>query len=243
MASVKKWTARVRTEQMPELTKRQRDVLNAIKSHMHQHGMPPSRTELAHGLGLADASSVAAHLRRLAEGGWIELIPNRPRGIRVLDDDIPLVNAPTEVEAGTPIVCDAHIVQRLPAIMADYFWPRPDYMLIVRGDSMDQAGVRDEEVIAVAKTAEVKSGQVVVARFGDEVTLRRFIQIDDRHVELRPESNNPAHKVLKLDLAKHILDIDGVVVGALVRQLRDPPTARGSGTQERPHRMKPKTDI
>ena len=210
---------------------------------MRKHGMPPSRTELAHGLGLADASSVAAHLKRLEKGGWIELIPKTPRGMRVIDNEIPVIGALAEVAAGTPIICESHIVQRLPAIMADHFRPRPDYMLIVRGDSMDQAGVRDQDVIAVARTSDVKSGQVVVARFGDEVTLKRFIRIDDRHVELRPESSNSAHKVLKLDLAKHILDIDGVVVGALIRQLREPPNEGASGSQKGPHRMDRKFDI
>ena len=242
MASIERRTARVQTKPMPELTERQREILNRIKAHVREHGMPPSRTELAHALGLADASSVAAHLKRLAEGGWIELIPNTPRGIRVLDDDIPLIKALTEVAAGTPIVCEAHIVQQLRAGIADPFWPRPDYMLIVHGDSMEDAEVHDEDVIAVAKTSEVKSGQVVVARFGDEVMLRRFIQIDDRHVELRPESKNRAHKVLKLDLAKHILDIDGVVVG-MFRRLQDPQTGKGGETREGPHRMESKGDI
>ena len=100
----------------------------------------------------------------------------------------------------------------------------PTKGLNVRGDSMDRTGVRDKDVIAVAKTTEAKSGDVVVARFGDEVTVKRFVQIDERHVELRPESTNPAHEVLKLDLAKHVLDIDGVVVGALIKGLRDQPS-------------------
>lgn len=242
MASIERRTARVQTKPMPELTERQREILTRIKIHVQEHGMPPSRTELAHALGLADASSVAAHLKRLAEGGWIELIPNIPRGIRVLDDDIPLIKAPTEVAPETPIVCEAHIVQQLRAGIADFFVPRPDYMLIVRGDSMENAEVHDGDVIAVSKTSEGKNGQMVVARFGDEIMLRRFIRIDDRHVELRPESKNKAHKVLKLDLAKHILKIDGVVVG-MFRRMRDPTTGKGSETQEGPYRMEPKGDI
>ena len=243
METVTRSTARAQTRQMPQLTKAQRNVLDGIRSHMLRHGIMPTRTELAHALGLADASSVAAHLKRLAEAGWIELLPNAPRGIRLIDDDIPVIKAPAEVAAGTPIVCEAHIVQRLPAIVAEYFRPRPDYMLIVRGDSMDRTGVQDDDVIAVANTSEVQSGQVIVARFGDEVTLRRFVRIDDRHVELRPESNNPGHQVLKLDLAKHILKIDGVVVGVLIRRMPDGQTGTGGETQEGPHRLEPKGDI
>ena len=108
---------------------------------------------------------------------------------------------------------------------------------------MDATGLCDGDVVAVRKTARAESGQVVVARFGDEVTLKRLVRMDERHIELRPESHNKAHKVLKLDLAKHIVEIDGVVVGALIGELRD---ARKGGRKEgraRPRRMEPKTDI
>ena len=94
-----------------------------------------------------------------------------------------------DVPAGTPIVCDAHIVERVPAAIADRFRPRPDYLLTVRGDSMSRIGVRDGDIVAVARTwtPEATSGEVVVARFGDELTLKlkRFVQLDERHVDLR----------------------------------------------------------
>ena len=227
---------------MADLTGRQKEVLNWIKAHVRKFAMAPTRTEIAHGLGLADASSVAAHLKRLEEAGCIEVLLNKTRGIRLIDEHVPVIGPLAEVAAGTPIVCEAHIVQRVPAIMIEQFRPRPDYLLIVRGDSMDRTGVADQDVVAVAKTSEVKSGQVVVARFGDEVTLKRFVRIDDRHVELRPESHNPAHKVIKLDLAKHILNIDGVVVGALIKELRDRP-GDGSQAGEAATPMKRKTSI
>ena len=209
---------------MRELTNRQRDVLDGIKAHLRRHGVPPSRTELAHGLGLAEASSVTGHLARLADAGWIALLPNTNRGIRVLDEDVPLIGALAEVAAGTPIVCEAHILERVPAAIAERFHPRPDYLLTVRGDSIELTGIGDGSIVAVTRTREAKSGQLVVARFGDEVTLKRFVRIDERHVELRPESRNRAHKVMKLDLAKHLLDVDGVVVGALITGLDDTST-------------------
>ena len=87
---------------------------------------------------------------------------------------------------------------------------------------MELTGIRDADVVAVSKTATAKSGQIVVARFGDEVTLKRFVRINERHVELRPESRNEAHKVMELDLAKHLLKIEGVVVGALIGRLDRP---------------------
>ena len=204
-----------------ELTDRQQDVLDAIKVHLRRHGVPPSRTELAHSLGLAEASSVTGHLARLADAGWIELMPNTNRGIRVLNENLPLLGTLAEVAAGTPMVCDAHIVERIPAAIAGLFQPRPDFLLTVRGDSMEKAGIKAGDVIAVHKTPDAKSGQIVVARFGDEVTVKRYVRIDERRIELRPESGNDAHEPMRLDLAMHILQIEGIVVGALIRGLDD----------------------
>lgn len=210
---------------MQELTKRQKEVLDGIKAYLRRHGVPPSRTELARSLGLAEASSVTGHLARLADGGWIELLPNVNRGIRVLHQDVPLLGALAEVAAGTPIVCDTHIIDRVPGSIAEHFRPRPDFLLTVRGDSMEKAGIKASDIIAVRRTREAKSGQIVVARFGDEVTVKRYVRIDERHVELRPESHNTAHEVMKLDLAMHILQIEGIVVGALIRGLDDSESA------------------
>ena len=204
---------------MQELTDRQQEVLDSIKDHIRRHGVPPTRTELAHGLGLAEASSVAGHLKRLTEAGRIAIRPNKNRAMRVVDEELPLIGALAEVAAGTPIVCEAHILERVPAAIADRFHPRPDYLLTVRGDSMENAGIRDGDLVAVRRTPDPKNGQIIVARFGDEVTMKRLIRIDERHVELRPESQNKAHEVLRLDLVKHILQIEGVVVGALIRGL------------------------
>ena len=81
---------------------------------------------------------------------------------------------------------------------------------------MSRTGLRDRDIVEIARTSEAKRGQVVVAMFGDEVTLKRFVPIDERQVELRPESHNRAREVMKLDLAKHILHIKGVAVGALI---------------------------
>ena len=229
---------------MQGLTKRQHEVLEWIKRDAREHGVPPTRTEVAHGLGLADASSVRAHLQRLEEAGYIQSLPSKNRAIRVVGEEIPVIGRLAEVAAGTPIVCEENIVQRIPALIADHFRPRPDYLLTVRGDSMDRTGLRDSDVVAVRKSSVADTGQVVIARFGDEVTLKRFVRIDDRHVELRPESYNAAHEVLKLDLAKHILEVDGVVVGALIKDLRDAHDVSKQGNRRpRAIRMRPKTEL
>ena len=211
---------------MRPLAPRTQQVLDWIKDQISETGLPPTRAELAEGVGLKDASSVAAHLDVLAKGGWIQLFANKKRGIRVLDmDDLPLLGPLAEVAAGTPILAEGNIVERIPSAVADRFRPRPDYFLTVRGDSMDRTGLRDGDIVAVRQQATADNGDIVVARFGDEVTLKRFVRIDDRHVELRPESHNPMHEPLEIDLAKHILDIDGVAVGALIGALQAPGTA------------------
>ena len=211
---------------MRPLNARHQQILDWIKDYVAQAGIPPTRAELAEGIGLKDASSVTVHLEALARDGWIQLLPNKKRGIRVLDvDDLPLLGPLAEVAAGTPILAEGHIVERIPSAVADRFRPRPDYFLTVRGDSMDRTGIRDGDVVAVRQQATANNGEIVVARFGDEVTLKRFVRIDNRHVELRPESHNPVHELLEIDLAKHILHIDGVAVGALIGALQAPVTA------------------
>ena len=207
---------------MQTLTDRQQETLDWIKGYVGENGIPPTRSELAEGLGLRDASSVSGRLASLANQGWIELRPKIKRGIRLIErDNLPVVGPVAEVAAGTPILAETHIVDRLPAAIAGWFQPRPDYFLTVRGDSMNRTGLCDGDIVAIHRTTSAESGQVVVARFGDEVTLKRFVRIDNRYVELRPESHNPAHEVMRLDLAKYILDIDGVAVGALIGQIRD----------------------
>ena len=106
---------------MQELTDRQMEVLDSIKDHIRRHGVPPTRTELAHRLGLAEASSVTGHLKRLSEAGRITVLPGKRRAMRVLDKAVPLLGALAEVAAGTPIVCEQHIVEHVPVAIADRF--------------------------------------------------------------------------------------------------------------------------
>ena len=210
---------------MRKLTDRQRETLDVIRTYRRRHGWAPSRKELAESLGLGHPSSVEVHLTALQTKGWIELRRDIKRGIRLLDEataDLPLIDLvdPTgEIAAGEPIVAEGRIVDRISPVVAERFSPTPDYFLTVRGDSMDRTGLRDGDVVAIRATPEANNGDVVVARFGDEVTLKRFIRVDQRRVELRPDSHNSEHRAIEIDLAKHILHIDGVVVGALIGKL------------------------
>ena len=210
---------------MKNLTDRQRETLEHIRDSLRHHGFPPTRKELAEKLGIGHPSSVDVHLTALQTKGWIELRRDTKRGIRLLDEasaDLPLIDLAEpigEVAAGEPVVAEARIVDRIPEAVGERFRPRPDYFLTVRGDSMDRTGLRDGDVVAIRATPDAKSGDVVVARFGDEVTLKRLVRRNKRRIELQPDSHNPAHEAIHIDLAKHILHIDGVAVGALIGHL------------------------
>ena len=210
---------------MRDLTDRQRETLDHIRAYVRRHGFPPSRAELSESLGLTHPSSADVHLSALQRKGWIEIRPDTKRGIRLVGDADPavplidLVEPIGEIAAGEPIVVESRIVDQIPSAVAERFSPGPDYFLRVRGDSMDRTGLRDGDLVAIRATPEANSGDVVVARFGDEVTLKRFVRVDERHVELRPDSHNPEHGPIEIDLAKHILHIDGVAVGALIGRL------------------------
>ena len=202
---------------MRGLTNRQRQVLDFVRLYLRKHRYPPSRAEIAEGLGMPHASAVDGHLIGLERKGWISTRPDIPRTIRLLRDDVPVVPA-GEVAAGEPILAEGRVVERIPGIVAERFRPKPDYFLKVRGDSMDQL-VRDGDLVAVKAAQEGPKEhhrKVVVARLGDEVTLKRLVLLDDRTVELRPESANPEHRVRRIDLSEEELGIDGQMVGGLI---------------------------
>ena len=173
----------------------------------------------------AHPSSVDVHLTALQAKGWLRIRRDTKRGLQLTDEasmDLPLVDLVSPIgenAAGEPIVAKSRIVDRIPSAVAERFSPTPGYFLTLRGDSMDRTGLRDGDLVAIRATSEAKNGDVVVARFGDEVALKRFVRLDKRHVELRPDSHNPEDEPIRIDLAKHILHIDGVAVGAHIGRL------------------------
>ena len=118
-------------------------------------------------------------------------------------------------------MAEGRVVSTIPRVVAQQFSPRPDYVATVRGTSMNRLGMHDVDLVAVRAVPEAHHGEIVIARFGDEVTIKRFKRVrgangvSDRHIELHPESHDPDHQVMHIDLAKHILHIDGIVVGHL----------------------------
>ena len=200
------------------LTARQQKVLDWIRRHLESTGMPPTRAEIAAGLGFRTASSAEDHLRALARKGALELTPGASRGLRLKDmPELPGTGLPLvgRVAAGSPILATEHIEAHVrvdPALFA----PRADYLLRVRGQSMRDAGILDGDLLAVHRTADARSGQIVVARLsgqgGDEVTVKRLKRRGAQVVLL---AENPDFAPIVIDPKKIPLTIEGVAVGLL----------------------------
>ena len=191
-----------------ELTARQAEILQIIREYVAEAGMPPSRPELAKLLGISSTNAVFKHLDALAKKGAIELVPNAARGIRVTQAGLPLVGT---VAAGSPILAIENTLGHYP-VDPSLFKPRADYMLQVRGMSMRDEGILDGDWVVVHRTQDAKNGQLVVARVGDDVTVKRY-RIRGNKAELIPA--NPDYQTLHFDLTRDRLAIEGVAVGVI----------------------------
>jgi repressor LexA len=191
------------------LTPRQAEILEAIRQQIAETGVPPSRPELAKALGITSTNGVFKHLDALAKKGAIELIPNSARGIRVMDEGgLPLVG---KVAAGSPMLALENMLGRYP-VDPSLFTPRADYLLQVRGLSMRDDGILDGDWLVVHKTTQAKNGQIVVARIGEDVTVKRF-KIRGQKAELIPA--NPDYQTMYFDLSRQPLAIEGIAVGVI----------------------------
>jgi repressor LexA len=216
---------------MLKLTARQEQILNLIREAIDNTGFPPTRAEIAAELGFRSANAAEEHLQALARKGAIEISPGTSRGIRLLDAagqefstaskqmalphpalmqlSLPLVG---RVAAGSPILAQEHIETNY-SVDPSLFSAKPDYLLKVRGMSMRDVGILDGDLLAVKKTDSVRNGQIVVARIGDEVTVKRF-QKSGLVIELLPE--NPDFKPIRIESSEDNFALEGLAVG-LVR--------------------------
>jgi repressor LexA len=198
---------------MRQLTPRQSQILEMIQEFIAETGMPPTRADIANELGFKSANAAEEHLRALQKKGVLDLIPGASRGIQLKDSlreqmGLPLVG---RVAAGSPILAQEHIETHY-KIDPTLFSPKPHYLLRVHGMSMKNAGILDGDLVAVHRTPEVRSRQIIVARLDDEVTVKRFRQ-DGSVVWLLPE--NEDFEPIKVDLAEQDMVIEGVVVGVI----------------------------
>ncbi len=194
---------------MDDLTPSQMRVLQFIRETIDESGMPPTRAEIARGLDYRSPNAAEEHLRTLERKGAIEIMKGSARGIRLAGGGgLPLIG---RVAAGAPVLAEAHI-QGHYQIDPSLFKPHADYLLKVRGMSMRDAGILEGDLLAVHKTTEGRSGQVVVARLGDEVTVKR-LRRKGPIVELLPE--NPEFEPIIVDTRREPLSIEGLAVGII----------------------------
>ena len=194
---------------MDELTARQAEVLQLIADFLQATGFPPTRAEIADQLGFRSPNAAEDHLRALERKGYIEMLPGASRGIRLRENlGIPIIG---RVAAGNPILAEQHIQGRY-QLDPMLFRPRADYLLKVRGLSMRDAGILEGDLLAVHRTSEARSGQIVVARLGNEVTVKRFKR-QGSQVQLLPE--NPDFEPILVDLKRDFFAIEGLGVGII----------------------------
>ena len=198
---------------MKALTQRQQQIYDLIKDHISSTGMPPTRAEIAKQLGFRSANAAEEHLKALARKGAIEMIAGSSRGIRLLMEEeistgLPLIG---QVAAGSPILAQEHIEGHF-QIDPNLFKPNADFLLRVNGMSMKNIGILDGDLLAVHKTQEVRNGQVVVARIGDEVTVKR---LERRGSKIRLLAENEDFSPINVDLKTQEFEIEGLAVGVI----------------------------
>ncbi|GHC94072.1 LexA repressor [Pseudorhodoferax aquiterrae] len=213
-----------------KLTARQQQILELIQAAIANTGAPPTRAEIAAELGFKSANAAEEHLQALARKGVIELVSGTSRGIRLRGDMLRSVNErrnkqftlPLQelaqlalplvgrVAAGSPILAQEHVDQTY-YVESSLFQHKPDYLLRVRGMSMRDAGIMDGDLLAVRATKDAKNGQIVVARLGDDVTVKRYKRTADS-IELHPE--NPDYPTIFVEPGDPF-EIEGLAVGLI----------------------------
>ncbi|MCC6608833.1 MAG: transcriptional repressor LexA [Burkholderiales bacterium] len=194
---------------MKDLTRRQAEILQLIRESVELSGFPPTRAEICRVLGFRSPNAAEAHLRALERKGAIEILDGTARGILLKEAlGVPLVG---RVAAGAPILAEAHIQGRY-QIDPELFKPRADYLLKVRGMSMRDAGILDGDLLAVHRAAEARSGQIVVARLADEVTVKRLHR---RGATVELVAENPDYAPIVIDAREEQFAIEGIGVGVI----------------------------
>ena len=203
---------------MDALTERQSEILKLIRELTEVSGFPPTRAEIAERMGFRSVNAAEQHLRALEKKGAIEISSGASRGIRVRDAkpgarlgrlmELPVVG---RVAAGSPMLAEEHM-QGLYQVDPNLFTPRADYLLRVRGMSMRDAGILEGDLLAVHRTQDARTGQIVVARLADEVTVKR-LRRRGHAVQLLPE--NPEFQTIEVDLRREALTIEGIAVGVI----------------------------
>jgi repressor LexA len=196
---------------MKDLTSRQREILQLIKSHLKDKGFPPTRADISRTLGFKSHNAAEQHLRAIEKKGFISILAGASRGIVLNEEEkgIPVIGL---VAAGGPILAQENIEKRIPASQS-LLSENVDYYLRVKGDSMVDVGIFEEDLIGVKKTNDIKVGSVVVARINDEVTVKTLKKLSLEEVILKAENEN--YSDIKVNPSVDELNFEGTCVGLL----------------------------
>ena len=199
------------------LTDRQTEILRLIRELSEVSGFPPTRAEIAERMGFRSVNAAEQHLRALERKGALDISSGSSRGIKIRERgghrvsrllELPVIG---RVAAGSPMLAEAHVTEHI-QVDPNLFTPRADYLLRVRGMSMRDAGIIEGDLLAVHKTDEARTGQVVVARLADEVTVKRLRR---RGHAVQLVAENPDFEPIELDLRRDPLVIEGIAVGVI----------------------------
>jgi repressor LexA len=192
-----------------DLTKRQQEIFDFIKSYSAKFGYPPTVRDIGKAVGLASSSTVHAHLANLEKLGLLRRDPSKPRAIEMLDragaavnkavDDVKALVRPNglplvgHVAAGQPVLAEENIEAYI-EVPPEAGGGRGEFLLTVRGDSMVDAGILEGDVVVVRRQENADNGEIVVALVGEEATVKRFFREAD-HIRLQPE--NASHEPIR----------------------------------------------
>ena len=197
---------------MKNLTDRQKEILDLIKSFIGDYGFPPTRAEISKELGFKSANAAEQHLRAIEKKGYIKILSGASRGIVLSKEEekgIPVIGL---VAAGGPILARENIEKRIPDSQS-LLSENVDYYLRVKGDSMVDVGIFEEDLIGVKKTNDIKVGSVVVARINDEVTVKTLKKFSSEEFILKAENEN--YSDIKVNPSVDELNFEGTCVGLL----------------------------
>ena len=196
---------------MKDLTSRQSEILTFITEVISKEGMPPTRKEIALKFGFKSANSAEEHLKALDKKGFIDLHEGTSRGISINKNflGIPIIGS---VAAGSPLLAVENVEERI-EFNGNIFSDSVDYFLRVKGDSMHEVGIIEDDLIAINKSKDVKPGDIVVARINDDVTVKTLFCFDKEKVILRPENKN--YEDIEINPSIENFDIEGKCLGVL----------------------------
>lgn len=202
---------------MLKLTTRQEEILDYIRDYLAETGFPPTRSEIAQKMGFKSPNAAEEHLRALARKGAIEMLPGTSRGLRLPINEqlgLPIIG---QVAAGSPILAQESIADYCD-IPADMFSPKADYLLTVKGTSMIDIGIFEDDLLAVHKTDKAENGDIIVARIDDEVTVKR-LEKGRSKFKLSLIAENPDFAPIEVDLRNTHFAIEGISVGVIRRHI------------------------